>query len=133
MTTETHLKKNGRSTENSAQGKKGTASNVMVVSGSKLVFDQIAAPVLEIMDRSLCADFVMPGISNGHQVCTYYNNANNAKGHLNSCLQNIPSCSSISKFNLFIFMLLSIFSNNFICYMPMSLEVSVRNYYFLHF
>jgi hypothetical protein len=45
-----HLK-NGRSSGNGAYVQKGITSRVMVVS-TKLVFDQMAAPIPEIMDTN---------------------------------------------------------------------------------
>jgi hypothetical protein len=45
-----HLK-SGRSAGNGAHTKKGTTSRVMVTSSPKIIFDQMAAPVPEIMDK----------------------------------------------------------------------------------
>jgi hypothetical protein len=45
--------KNGRSAGNGTYGRKGTTSRVMVASRPKVSFDQMAAPVLEIMDGSM--------------------------------------------------------------------------------
>jgi hypothetical protein len=45
--------KSGRSTGNGVYSQKETTSRVMVGSRSKLVFDQTAAPVPEIMDGTL--------------------------------------------------------------------------------
>jgi hypothetical protein len=45
--------KDGRNAGNGAYARKGTASRVMVACSPKLVFDQMSAPVTEIMDRSL--------------------------------------------------------------------------------
>jgi hypothetical protein len=45
--------KKGRSTGNSAYVRMATTSRVMVASRHKLVFDQMAAPVAEIVDGSL--------------------------------------------------------------------------------
>jgi hypothetical protein len=42
--------KNDRSAGNGAYGRKGTTSRVMVARMPKISFDQMAAPVLEIMD-----------------------------------------------------------------------------------
>jgi hypothetical protein len=45
--------KNGRSDGNGAYPQKGTILRAMVVSRPKVSFDQMPAPVLEIMDNSL--------------------------------------------------------------------------------
>jgi hypothetical protein len=45
--------KNGRSAENGSHMWKGTTLKVIVTGRAKLVFDQTAAPVPEIMDGSI--------------------------------------------------------------------------------
>jgi hypothetical protein len=46
--------KNGRNPGNGAYMRKGTTSRAMVTNRSKVGFDQLAAPVQEIMDCSSC-------------------------------------------------------------------------------
>jgi hypothetical protein len=49
MTSRMHSK-NGRSSGNGAEARKGTTSRIMVTSRFKVNFDKMAAPVPEIMD-----------------------------------------------------------------------------------
>jgi hypothetical protein len=49
MTSRVHLK-NWRSSENGAYTRKGTTLTVMVARRTNIIFDQMAASVLEIMD-----------------------------------------------------------------------------------